>query len=98
MFPPSPNRGAQGGEAAARSTFGSFLVWLMRQCIDHDIDAHREGLFERELPIIGFFFALAFPAVPQISIVTEDSHQSVLIVEHSSKVNFLGVRPFPGDA
>lgn len=70
----------------------------MRERIDHDIDAHWECFFERELAVVGFLFALAFPAVSQIGIVTQDGHQSSVVVEQSAKVNLLGVGPFPSDA
>ena len=61
----------------------------MGHCIENDIDTHGVGFLLGEFAKIPFVVTFAFPAVSEIGIVTNDTHDTTRIVEDSLVVNFV---------
>ena len=68
----------------------------MRKCVDNDIDPQRDAYGKPDLGWIPGIFQV-FPSVPKIRVVTEDGHQSTIIIDQYPKMS-LGAPPGPAPA
>lgn len=64
-------------------------VKLVRHGVENDVDTHGIGFLLGEFTKIPFVLAFAFPAVSEICIVANDTHDTAVIVEDGPVVNFV---------
>ena len=64
-------------------------VKLVRHGVENDVYTHGIGFLLGEFTKIPFVLAFAFPAVSEICIVANDTHDTAVIVEDGPVVNFV---------